>query len=134
MNKFRAGGIVVAAAALVALANSPALAGTNATSWGQSKKDTCSASSVGTFEAEGEWFHIKDVCADEMSAVLKVDVAPYKSDGGYDFTIWNPGKNGSTKSVNKKYDEGTGVCIQAGLGEYSSGEWGLFGAWSCGKA
>ncbi|MDX3579817.1 MULTISPECIES: hypothetical protein [unclassified Streptomyces] len=134
MNKFRAGGIVVAAAALVALTNSPAMAGTNATSWGQSMKDVCSASSVGTFEAEGEWFHIKDVCADNMSAVLKVDVAPFKPNGGYDFTIWNPGKSGSTKSVNKKYDEGTGVCIQAGLGEYNSGEWGLWGEWSCGVA
>ena len=69
MNKFRAGGIVVAAAALVALTNSPAMAGTNATSWGQSMKGVCSASSVGTFEAEGEWFHIKDVCADNMKGV-----------------------------------------------------------------
>ncbi|MGW2385314.1 hypothetical protein [Streptomyces sp. NPDC001658] len=134
MSRFRTGGIVVAAAAMVMLANSPASAGTNATSWGQSSKPTCDSSSIGTFEDEGDWFYVKDVCADNMSAVIKVDVAPYQSGGGYDFTIWNPGGNGSTKEVNKNYAEGTNVCIQAGMGEYGSGEWGLFGRWSCGQA
>ncbi|MFF7724149.1 hypothetical protein ACFZDB_33015 [Streptomyces luteogriseus] len=76
-----------------------------------------------------------DKCADGWAAVVKVDVAPYKSDGGYDFAIWNPNSaDGSPVTVNKSYDEGTGVCVQAGAGEYRSGEWGYFGARSCGAA
>ncbi|MGP4091833.1 hypothetical protein [Streptomyces sp. KR55] len=134
MNKFRIGGIMVAAAAMVAMAGSPASAGTSVSSWGQSSRTECDYSSKGTFDDYGEHFYLTDLCADDMSAVMKVDVAPYQSNGGYDFTIWNPNKAGSTVDVNKSYAEGTGICIQAGQGEYSSGEWGLWGYWTCGVA
>ncbi|GGL73335.1 hypothetical protein GCM10010129_16230 [Streptomyces fumigatiscleroticus] len=134
MNKFRIGGVTVAAVALIAVAGSPASAGTSVTSYGESTKASCSHGSKGTFDDYGEHFYVTDTCADSMSAVLKVDVAPYQSGGGYDFTIWNPNGSGDTKDVNKSYAEGTGVCIQAGVGEYSSGEWGLWGYWTCGVA
>ncbi|MEV1068304.1 hypothetical protein [Streptomyces sp. NPDC050263] len=134
MNKFRIGGITVAAVALIAIAGSPASAGTSVTSYGGSTKTTCDTSSKGVFDHDGDWFRLTDTCADHMSAVLKVDVAPFQSNGGYDFSIWNSGKAGSTKDVNKNYAEGTGVCIQAGMGEFSSGEWANWGYWTCGTA
>ncbi|GCB46982.1 hypothetical protein SNL152K_4284 [Streptomyces sp. NL15-2K] len=130
----RIGGIMVAAAAMVAMAGSPASAGTSVSSWGQSVRSNCDNSSKGTFDDDGEHFYLTDLCADSMSAVMKVDVAPYQSGGGYDFTIWNSNTAGSTVDVNKSYAEGTGVCIQAGLGESSSGEWGGWGYWTCGVA
>ncbi|QNE74685.1 hypothetical protein F0344_08750 [Streptomyces finlayi] len=131
-TRIRVLGAVAASAALVGLASSPASAGTSVSSWGQSVKSSCANGSHGRFEDAGEIFNLTDSCADGWSAVLKVDVAPYKSDGGYDFTIWNTQSAGNTVSVNKAYAEGTGVCIQAGLGEYSSGEWGMWGYWTCG--
>ncbi|GGL73339.1 hypothetical protein GCM10010129_16240 [Streptomyces fumigatiscleroticus] len=134
MNRFRVVGMTVAAVALVAVAGSPASAGSNATSYGQTQKDSCSYSSKGTFDDYGEHFYVTDMCADNMSAVLKVDVEPFQSGGGYDFTIWNPNKAGSTKDVNKSYAEGTYVCIQAGLGDYGTREWGGWGSWDCGVA
>ncbi|MFE7277830.1 hypothetical protein [Streptomyces sp. NPDC057623] len=128
-------GTLVAAAALIGIAGSPASAGTSVTSWGVSLKQGCSYASQGTFDHDGEWFRLKDVCADGWSPVMRVDVAPYSSTtNGYDFAIWNTTGNGTTTNVNKSYAEGTGVCIQAGSGEHSSGEWGSWGYWTCGTA
>ncbi|MEV1068305.1 hypothetical protein [Streptomyces sp. NPDC050263] len=134
MRVFRAAGITVAAVALIAIAGSPASAGTSVTSYGQSSVDSCTSGSVGRFDDVGEHFYLTDTCADYMSAVLKVDVAPFQSYGGYDFTIWNSGKAGSTKDENRSYAEGTGVCIQAGGGDSLSREWGWWGYWTCGTA
>ncbi|MFF5183936.1 hypothetical protein ACFY30_09125 [Streptomyces sp. NPDC000345] len=134
MNKFRVGGVVVAAAAMIGFAGSPAFAQTNATVYGESARPNCAHSSKGVFKAEGEWFYLTDTCADGWDVVMKVDVAPYEPGDKYDFSIWNTGGNGSTKPVNKAYDEGTGVCIWAGYGEASSGEWAGFGPGSCGVA
>jgi hypothetical protein len=125
MNKFRVAGTAVAAAALVGLAHSPASAATDVTVYGPSFKSGCAHASTGHFASYGETFTVYDKCADGWSAVVKVDVAPYKSDGGYDFLIWNPnGADGSPVTVNKSYAEGTGICMHAGSGEYSSGETG----------
>ncbi|MFJ3308001.1 hypothetical protein ACIPSA_33925 [Streptomyces sp. NPDC086549] len=135
MRKFRFAGALVGAVALVGLANSPALAGTDVTVYGPSLKSGCSHASAGHFASYGEVFTVYDECADGWSAVVKVDVAPYQSGGGYDFAIWNPnGHDGSPVTSNRSYAEGTGVCLQAGSGEYSSGEWGTWGSWSCGTA
>jgi hypothetical protein len=136
MNKFQVAGTAVAAVALIGLAQSPASAATDVTVYGPSFKSSCANASIGHFSSYGETFTVYDKCADGWSAVVKVDVAPYKSDGGYDFLIWNPnGADGSPVTVNKSYAEGTGICMQAGSGEYSSGETGGgWGYWSCGVA
>ncbi|MFI9809793.1 hypothetical protein ACIHEJ_36645 [Streptomyces sp. NPDC052301] len=133
MKKFQLGSALVGAVALIALTNSPASA-LDASVWGQSMKAGCAHASYGKFEDNDEIFSVKDTCADGWSAVIKVDVAPYQSDGGYDFAIWNNKGNGTTVTSNRSYPEGTGVCIWAGSGEYSSGEWGSWGPGSCGKA
>ncbi|KUL26137.1 hypothetical protein [Streptomyces regalis] len=135
MKKFQLAGALVGAVALVGLASSPALAGTDVTVYGPSLKQGCSYASAAHFASYGEVFTVYDKCADGWAAVVKVDVAPYQSGGGYDFYIWNPNSaDGSPVTVNKSYAEGTGVCMQAGSGEYSSGEWGAWGYWSCGTA
>jgi len=137
VKKSRFAGVFVGAAALVGLASSPALAGTDVTVYGPSFKSGCSHASAGHFASYGETFTVYDECADGWSAVVKVDVAPYKSGGGYDFLIWNTNSaSGSPVTVNKSYAEGTGVCMQAGSGEASSGEVGssAWGSWSCGAA
>jgi hypothetical protein len=120
---------------LVGLANSPALAGTDITVYGLSVKTGCSHASAGHFASYGEVFTVYDECADGWSAVVRVDIAPYQSNNGYDFTIWNDNSAaGSPVTTNRSYAEGTGVCMQAGSGEHSSGEWGSWGSWSCGAA
>jgi hypothetical protein len=137
VKKFRLAGALVGAVALVGLANSPALAGTDITVYGPSFKASCSYASAGHFASYGEVFTVYDECADGWSAVVKVDVAPYKPDGGYDFLIWNTNSaSGSPVTVNKSYGEGVGVCMQAGSGEHSSGEVGssAWGYWSCGTS
>ncbi|MFF7737652.1 MULTISPECIES: hypothetical protein [unclassified Streptomyces] len=137
MKKMRLAGTLVGAVALVGLAGSPALAGTDVTVYGPSFKASCSNASAGHFASYGEVFTVYDKCADGWAAVVKVDVAPYKSNGGYDFLIWNPNSaDGSPVTVNKSYGEGVGVCMQAGSGEYSSGQTGSnsWGYWSCGAA
>ncbi|SCE87937.1 hypothetical protein GA0074695_1829 [Micromonospora viridifaciens] len=134
MRLARVFGAAVTTAALILVSGSPAHAGTSVSSWGTSMKSGCSTSSHGKFEDYGEWFRLTDTCADGWSAVMRVDVAPYQSNNGYDFVIWNSNGNGTTVSVNKSYAEGTGVCIQAGSGERSSGEWGSWGYWTCGVA
>ncbi|MEV7386799.1 MULTISPECIES: hypothetical protein [Streptomyces] len=135
MKKFRLAGAMVGAVALVGLANSPALAGTDITAYGPSLKSGCSHASAGHFASYGETFTVYDECADGWSAVVEVDVAPYQSGGGYDFVIWNHnGADGSPVTVDKSYAEGTGVCLRAGSGEYSSKEAGTWSSWSCGAA
>lgn len=82
-------------------------------------------------------FTAYDKCADGWAAVVKVGVAPYKSNGRYGFAIWNPNSAKVPQApvaVDKSYAEGTAICMQAGAGEYRSGEWGWFGPWSCGAA
>ncbi|MGW7276172.1 hypothetical protein ACWGH5_37385 [Streptomyces sp. NPDC054864] len=126
---------MAASAALLSLAQSPASAATDVTVYAPSATPECSYASNGHFASYGEVFNLYDKCADGMAAVMKVDVAPYKPDGGYDFDMWNPnGAKGSPVTLNKEYVEGTGICIQAGFGEYASGEWGNWGYWSCGTA
>ncbi|MDT9699742.1 hypothetical protein [Streptomyces sp. P17] len=126
---------MVGAVAMVGLANSPASAGTDVTVYGPSMKSGCSYASAALFASYGETITVYDKCADGWAAVVKVDVAPYQSGGGYDFAIWNPNSaSGSPVVSNRSYAEGTGVCMQAGSGEYSSGEWGSWGYWSCGTA
>jgi hypothetical protein len=135
VKKFRVVGTTVAAVALIGLAQSPASAGTDVTVYGPPWNEVCTHGSIGHFSSYGETFTVYDKCADGWSAVVKVDVAPYKSDGGYDFSIWNPnGADGSPVTVNKSYAEGTGICMQAGGGDYRTGEWGNFGDWACGVA
>jgi len=136
VRKFRLAGTVVAAVAMVGLANSPALAGTDVTVWGPSLKPaSCSYASAGHFASYDEVFTVYDECADGWSAVMRVDVYPYKSNDGYDFSIWNNNSaSGSPVTSNRSYDEGTGVCITVGVGEASSGEWGNWSGWKCGKA
>ena len=137
MKHVRWAGTLAGAVALVGLAGSPALAGTDVTVYGPAFKAGCSNASAAHFASYGEVFTVYDKCADGWAAVVKVDVAPYKSNGGYDFLIWNPNSaDGSPVTVNKSYDEGVGVCMQAGSGEYSSGQTGsnAWGAWSCGAA
>ncbi|HWU06880.1 MAG TPA: hypothetical protein VN520_10940 [Streptomyces sp.] len=137
MKKFQIAGTTIAAAALVALTQSPASAATDVTVYGPSFKSGCAHASTGHFASYGEVFTLYDSCADGWAAVMKVDVAPYKPSGGYDFLIWNTNSaSGSPMTVNKEYAEGTGVCIQAGSGEHSSGETGSnsWGYWSCGTA
>ncbi|MGW7433228.1 hypothetical protein ACWGIN_27275 [Streptomyces sp. NPDC054861] len=135
MNKFRAASTVVATVALLGLAQSPAMAATDVTVYGPSWNSSCTYGSAGHFASYGETFTVYDKCADGWSAVLLVDVAPYKPAGGYDFVIWNPnGADGSPLTVNKSYAEGTGICMQAGGGDHVTGESGNFGNWACGVA
>jgi hypothetical protein len=135
VKKFRLAGALVGAVALVGLANSPALAGTDITVYGPSFKASCSYAPAGHFASYGEVFTVYDECADGWSAVVRVDVYPYKSNDGYDFSIWNNNSaSGSPVTSNKSYAEGTGVCITAGVGESSSGEWGNWSSWDCGEA
>ncbi|MDX3434394.1 hypothetical protein PV664_36930 [Streptomyces sp. ME01-18a] len=134
MKTFRIAGAAVAAVALIGLAQSPASAATDVTVYGYNW-GSCAHVSTGHFASYGEVFTLYDSCAEGMAAVMKVDIAPYKANGGYDFDIWNTnGASGSPMTVNKEYAEDTGVCIQVGAGEYASGEWGNWGNWSCGKA
>lgn len=124
----RAVAIAGAAAACVVGFGSPAMADTGH-SYGMGTN--CPTSSDGWFVSNGDDSYIKDTCADGFSAVLKVDVYPLKSGGGYDFLVWNSNGAGTTVWDNSHdFTEGMTICIQAGVG-HPGGEWGGFGSWKC---
>ena len=129
----RIAGVSVAAVALVGAFDSPAFAGSNSAHAYGISASGCAHVSDGWFEADGDWFNIKDTCSDGFSAALKVDVQPYAPDGGYDYIIWNSVGAGSIESESHNVTEGMGVCISAGLG-HPGGEIGGFGDWECGIA
>lgn len=85
----------------------------------------------GNFYPHDEIFQLWDSCSDGHSAVLRVDVAPIQSGGGYDFLLWNQYGKNKAMYWNRSYKEGKGICIQAGIGEYGSKANWDYGRWDC---
>ncbi|WKX72132.1 hypothetical protein [Streptomyces sp. XD-27] len=125
-------GAGAAAVACVALAGSPASAGTNTAHARSMGHHGCSFNSEGWFVADGDTLYIKDTCAEGDDAMLKVDVAPMKSEEwNYDHLIRNSGGKGSTKVENGfNFPEGKKICIS--VGSAKGREMGGFGPWKCG--
>ncbi|WKX72133.1 hypothetical protein [Streptomyces sp. XD-27] len=124
-------GAGAAAVACVALAGSPASAGTNTGYSRGIAHQGCSFSSEGWFKANGDTLYIKDTCGDGWAAELKVDVAPLAGQTDYDHLITNNGGKGSTKVENRfNFPEGKKICVSAGISV--NGEMGGFGPWKCG--
>ncbi|MET9482885.1 hypothetical protein [Streptomyces sp. NPDC006638] len=136
ISRRRLAGTVIAAASFAAMAAGPASAGSNsAHAYGSSADGSCTYGSDGWFTHDGEIFHLDDVCKDGWSAVMKVDVEPFKTGGGYDWSMRNDlSAAGGVVTVNKSYAEGTAVCVQAGISPSGETEWGGFGTWRCGTA
>ncbi|MET9482884.1 hypothetical protein [Streptomyces sp. NPDC006638] len=125
---------LAAAAAFMVASVGPASAGSNSAHSYGIARGNCAHVSDGWFTHDGEIFHLDDTCADGFAAVIKVDIEPIQSGGGYDYALWSHlSADGGVETWNKSYAEGTAVCLQAGFG-HEGGEWAGWGAWKCGTA